>query len=90
MHYVHLPKSVTGRTLFSAWALLGLITMGTYCGNLIAYLTVTRSKKPFDSIKEMVQHGGYKWGTIGGTMWEQTFLVKLTKPPSLDFRFVFP
>ena len=78
MYYAHLPKSVTGRTMVSAWSLLGLIMIGTYCGNLIAFLTVTRSTKPFDSIKEMVQHGGYTWGTIGGSLWEDSFLVNLT------------
>ena len=78
MYYAHLPKSVTGRTVVSAWSLLGLIMIGTYCGNLIAFLTVTRSTKPFDSIKEMVHHGGYTWGTIGGSLWEDSFLVNLT------------
>ncbi|KAL4220540.1 hypothetical protein ACF0H5_020938 [Mactra antiquata] len=71
---VHLPASMSGRTLVSFWWLFCIIVVGTYCGNLIAFLTVTKERPPFETMKEMVeQKGQYKWGTMGGTAWENIF-----------------
>ncbi|XP_060589780.1 glutamate receptor ionotropic, kainate glr-3-like isoform X1 [Ruditapes philippinarum] len=71
---VHLPESTAGRTLISCWWLTCIIIVGTYCGNLIAFLTVTKEKPPFNSLQEMNDlKDTYKWGTLGGTAWETTF-----------------
>ncbi|XP_045200037.2 glutamate receptor 2-like [Mercenaria mercenaria] len=71
---VHLPESTAGRTLISCWWLTCIIIVGTYCGNLIAFLTVTKEKPPFNTLQEMNElKGTYKWGTIGGTVWESMF-----------------
>lgn len=75
MSYMHLPRSFAGRTLMASWSLMTIITVAAYCGNLIAFLTVTKVEKPFESLKGLVQNGQFKWGTIGGTLWEQNFLV---------------
>jgi hypothetical protein len=50
--------------------------VGTYCGNLIAFLTITKEQPPFNTIAEMLElKGTYKWGTVGGTNWEMVFPV---------------
>ncbi|KAL4219833.1 hypothetical protein ACF0H5_020245 [Mactra antiquata] len=68
---VHLPYSVSGRTLVSFWWLFCIIIVGTYCGNLIAFLTVTKETPPFNTLAEMVElKNSYKWGTLGATGWE--------------------
>ena len=85
---VHLPDSITGRTFVSCWWLFCIIIVGTYCGNLIAFLTVTKDKAPFDTLKEMVgMKNEYKWGLQAGTNWEVVFTVgahKCSKPNSPD------
>jgi hypothetical protein len=64
----------------SCWWLTCIITVGTYCGNLIAFLTVTKEKPPFNTLQEMNKlKGTYKWGTIGGTIWEWEFPVSSIK-----------
>ena len=72
---IHLPDSVTGRTFVSAWWLFCIIVVGTYCGNLIAFLTVTKDKPPFSNLQEMIDRKGeYTWGVVGGTVWETIFV----------------
>ncbi|XP_060576285.1 glutamate receptor ionotropic, kainate glr-3-like [Ruditapes philippinarum] len=76
---VHSPRSITGRTLFSTWCLFSLVIYGTYCGNLTASLTVVQETKPFNSLSEMAkQVDSYKWGTIGGSLWEELFMTSTT------------
>ena len=73
---VHLPDSVTGRTFVSCWWLYCIIINGIYCGNLIAFLTVTKDKAPFETLMEMVaMKDEYKWGLQAGTHWEFVFTV---------------
>ena len=73
---VHLPDSITGRTFVSCWWLFCIIIVGTYCGNLIAFLTVTKDKAPFDTLEQMVgMQSEYKWGLQAGTNWEVVFTV---------------
>jgi hypothetical protein len=54
-----------------------LFLSATYSGNLIAFLTVTKEKPPFDSLSEMVAQDEYEWGTLGGTYWMTWFEVRL-------------
>ena len=73
---VHLPDSMTGRTFVSCWWLFCIIIVGTYCGNLIAFLTVTKDRAPFETLEEMVEmKNEYKWGLQAGTHWEFVFTV---------------
>ncbi|KAK3095885.1 hypothetical protein FSP39_020337, partial [Pinctada imbricata] len=62
-----LPNSVSGRTMISFFWLFSILFVGTYCGNLIAFLTVSIEKPPFQSMAEMIEQDRYKWGTLGGT-----------------------
>jgi hypothetical protein len=73
---VNLPESVAGRTFVSCWWLFSIVVVGTYCGNLIAFLTVTKDKPPFETLDEMADlKGDYKWGFQEGTHWEHVFKV---------------
>ncbi|XP_045200055.2 glutamate receptor 2-like isoform X1 [Mercenaria mercenaria] len=71
---VNLPESIAGRTFVSCWWLFSIVVVGTYCGNLIAFLTVTKDKPPFETLNEMADlKGTYKWGLQEGTNWETVF-----------------
>ncbi|XP_060589774.1 glutamate receptor 3-like [Ruditapes philippinarum] len=77
---VNLPESVAGRTFVSCWWLFSIVVVGTYCGNLIAFLTVTKDKPPFETLDEMADlKGDYKWGLQEGTNWEHIFKTSKNK-----------
>ncbi|XP_022309544.2 glutamate receptor U1-like isoform X2 [Crassostrea virginica] len=73
------PKSSSGRTLISAFWLFSIVLVGTYSGNLIAFLTVPLNKPPFNSLEEMIAQTDYKWGTIGGTFFVTWFNTSTTE-----------
>ena len=52
-----------------------LVVYGIYTGNLIAFLTVTELKLPFNSLQEMAQQSQYKYGTEAGIIQLQVFQV---------------
>jgi len=52
-----------------------MVLMASYCGNLIAFFTIAREKKPFDTLAEMVELEDYKWGVVGGSYWVTIFKV---------------
>ena len=71
-----MPRSNSGRTMVSVWFLFCLVIAATYSGNLIAFLTVTKEKIPFNSLAELATlDDTYTWGTIGGTLWVDRFMV---------------
>ena len=49
------PKSISGRILFVFWWLFTIIMVATYTANLAAYLTVTLTRKPVNSLEELAQ-----------------------------------
>ncbi|KAK3755334.1 hypothetical protein RRG08_026064 [Elysia crispata] len=69
----NLPYSLAGRLFLSSWWLFCLIMAGTYSGNLIAVLTVTKDKPPFETLKEMASQDDYRFGTLGNSMWSELF-----------------
>ncbi|XP_060603081.1 glutamate receptor ionotropic, kainate glr-3-like [Ruditapes philippinarum] len=82
---VILPQTVAGRTLICSWWLFSIVIVGTYCGNLIAFLTVTKDKPPFETLDEMADlKGTYQWGLQGGT--NREFVFETSKRP--EFRRV--
>ena len=74
-----MPQSVTGRTFLSLWWLFSIITMATYSGNLIAFLTVNKEVLPFKDIVSMVAQSSYAWGTIGGSSYVDVFSVRVSR-----------
>ncbi|GFO49256.1 glutamate receptor [Plakobranchus ocellatus] len=69
----NLPKSAAGRVFLSSWWLFCIVVAGTYSGNLIAVLTVTKDKPPFNTLKEMAAQDEYRFGTLGNSMWTELF-----------------
>ncbi|KAK3794516.1 hypothetical protein RRG08_003667 [Elysia crispata] len=69
----NLPKSAAGRIFLSSWWLFCIVVAGTYSGNLIAVLTVTKDKPPFNTLKEMAAQNEYKFGTLKNSMWTELF-----------------
>ncbi|CAG2205591.1 unnamed protein product [Mytilus edulis] len=69
----NLPDSQTGRSILSCWWFFCIILSATYCGNLIAYLTVPIEKLPFNSPAAMLEQKEYEWGTMGGTYFQMFF-----------------
>ena len=66
---------MAGRTFVSFWWLFCIIVVAIYCGNLIAFLTVTKDKPPFNSLEELIKKKGeFKWGTLAGTLWEDALI----------------
>ena len=51
---------------------------GTFGGNLIAVLTVSKDKPPFNTLAEMASQSDYTFGTLGNSMWTTLFEVRLT------------
>ncbi|XP_070179415.1 uncharacterized protein [Littorina saxatilis] len=68
-----LPDSQTGRTMVSIFWLFSIIMAAIYGGNLIASLTVSKDKAPFETLLSMVEQDVYTWGTPGGTFWVTLF-----------------
>ena len=59
----------------SCWWLFCIVVVAIYCGNLIAFLTVTKDKPPFNSLEELLMlKGEFRWGTLGGTAWEDILI----------------
>ena len=59
----------------SCWWLFCIIVVAIYCGNLIAFLTVSKDKPPFNSLEELlIQKGEFRWGTLGGSAWEDLLI----------------
>ncbi|WAR27606.1 GLRK-like protein [Mya arenaria] len=52
---VNLPESNAGRTFVSCWWLFCIVIVATYCGNLIAFLTVSKDPPPFNTLEEMAK-----------------------------------
>ena len=70
-----MPDSWAGRTFISSWWLFCIVVVATYCGNLIAFLTVSKGKPPFASLEGLLLvKDEFRWGTLGGTNWEDAFI----------------
>ena len=65
-----MPDSQSGRFIVGFWWMYCIVVMATYSGNLIAYLTVTKTTLPFDSLDDMINQNKFKFGTLGGTITE--------------------
>ena len=64
------------RFIVGFWWMYSIVVMATYSGNLIAYLTVTKTELPFYTLEEMVDANGYKFGIMGGTVTESLLKVR--------------
>ncbi len=71
----YLPKSNPGRAYVWFWWVFSIILIVTYGGNLIAYLTVSKSEVPFRTVEDIINQDRYKWGTRYGTVYFNAFQV---------------
>ena len=54
-----------------------IVVMATYSGNLIAYLTVTKTDLPFNSVDDMLAQDKFKFGLMGGTLQHEQMRVSV-------------
>jgi hypothetical protein len=73
------PKNSPGRVVASMWWLISIIVYAVYTGNLIAFLTVTEQKMPFDTLQAMVRQSQYKYGLERGIVQQTLFQVNTQK-----------
>ncbi|XP_076113503.1 glutamate receptor U1-like [Mytilus galloprovincialis] len=69
----HVPASSSGRTFLSCWWIFCIIIVATYTSNFVAFLTITKETLPFEGIQGLVGQNVFKWGTIGGSVYETIF-----------------
>ena len=58
-----------------SWWILVIIVYGIYTGNLIAFLSVTLLKMPFETLEQMTAQTEYKYGTEEGLVHQMLFQV---------------
>ena len=63
------PSYLSARVIESFWLFFTIIIAASYCGNLIAFLTVHVDKRPFRSVEGLVGQDQYKWGFTGGSVY---------------------
>ena len=61
------PSYLSARVIECFWLFFTTTIAASYCGNLIAFLTVHVDKLPFRSVDGLVGQDQYKWGITGGT-----------------------
>lgn len=69
------PVSSPARMLAASWWATGIVMYAIYTGNLIAFLTVTHRKMPFNSLEAMVEQSVYSYGVEKGIIQEMLFRV---------------
>jgi len=70
------PAADSGRVLTGFWWLFVIVTVTTYCGNLVAFLTFPTIEYPISDLNTLVQKGENNevtWGLLGGSVIENYF-----------------
>ncbi|KAK6192389.1 hypothetical protein SNE40_003865 [Patella caerulea] len=62
------PNAASTRILVSFFWMFCVVITGVYVGNLTAKLSETKTRKPFNSLEELVDLPNWKWGLNGGSL----------------------
>ena len=69
------PYIAASRTIASLWIFQSIVFYSIYTGNLIAFLSVTFLRLPFQTLKEMADQNDYGYGTWRSSIHEMLFQV---------------
>ena len=63
---IHPVRRQSGRMMIGIWMLACIVLSASYTANLVASLSVTKLKMPFDTLEEMAAQSAYKYGFADG------------------------
>lgn len=80
---IHLPEALSGRMLIGFWWLFVIVTVTTYSGNLVAFLTFPKIQSPVNTVEDLTHHRGVEsFGFLAGSIIEdhlKVFMPKMTQ-----------